>query len=219
MMWGAQAGFISKIYPDSGATLNIGTALYDVTRMKNRNWAAAATANTNSIQTIADASFNTTRVNTLKYDYHMLDLLIRLDNKKIFGAEVPHGLYSDFIYNASAASGNVGYLFGGYIGERNIKEFGQWNMWCEWRYLGRDCVPDILPDSDFFGFTATGSPAGGGTNAKGVNTGVQFGIFKNTFLNLEYYLTEPIKSTNAGQGTSGTNTPYQLLQADVNVKF
>jgi len=219
MMWGAQTGFISQIYPEFGTTLDVGAAIYDVTRMQNRNWATVAAANTNSLQTLADAEFNPTRVNTLKYDYQPLDLIVKLDNKRLFSIEAPNGLYSDFVYNNPAANGNIGYMFGGYVGERNIKEFGQWNAWFEWRYLGRDSVPDIMPDSDFYGFTPTGAPAGGGTNTRGINTGVQFGLFKNTFLSLRYSWSEPIKSSNSGQGTASVSTPYQVIYADINARF
>jgi len=213
MLWAAQAGIISQIYPDWGTSLNIGAAYYDVTREKNRNWTQNS-AGTNSLQTAGDAGDNRAYIGTLRYDYNMLDLLVRLDNKKIFDIALPqHGLYGDLLYNADADSGNTGYLLGIYLGEKKIKEFGQWYTWFEWRYLGRDCAPDIMPDSDFFGFSTAGVPGSGGTNAEGFTTGLQFGLFKDTYLGLKWIWSEPVKSTNS------TNEWYQIFQADVNVKF
>jgi hypothetical protein len=219
MMWGAQAGLISKIYPDWGTALNVGAAYYDITRMKNRNWGTGS-AGTNSLQTAGDAGNNRAYIGTLKYDYDLLDLIVRLDNKKLFGMDLPnHGFYGDFLYNGGASSGNTGYLLGAYLGNSKIEKFGDWYVWFEWRNLERDAAPDILPDSDFTGFSQSGVPAGGGTNGRGFKTGIQFGLLKNTWLNLDYYWTEPITSTNSVAGTSSTSTPYQLLQADINVKF
>ena len=150
----------------------------------------------------------------------MFDLIVRLDNKRLFDMELPkHGLYGDFLYNASASNGNTGYLLGAYMGDKKFEKFGDWYVWFEWRNLERDCAPDILPDSDFFGFSQTGVPAGGGTNGRGINTGIQFGLLKNTWLNLEYYWSEPITSTNSVAGSSSTSTPYQLVQIDINTKF
>jgi len=213
MMWAAQFGFLSKLIPDHGTKFSASAAYYDITREKNRNWTQNS-AGTNSLQTIGDAGNNAAYIGTLKYDYNMLDLIVRLDNKKIFDVELPeHGLYGEFLHNMDPDSGSTGYLLGAYMGEKNIKQFGQWYLWFEWRYLGRDCAPDILPDSDFYGFSPSGVPGGGGTNAKGFNTGIQFGLLKNTYLNLELNWSEPIKSTNS------TNESYQVAQADINVKF
>ena len=214
MMFGGQAGFVSKIVPDWGTKLKAAIAYYDVTNEQDRNWTQNS-AGTNSTQTVGDAGNNKAYRGTLKYDYNMVDVIVKLSNDKLFGIEgLPkNGIYADFLMNTAPKGKNTGYLLGVFLGNKKIKKFGDWYAWGEWRYLGRDCVPDIFPDSDFFGFSPTGAPGGGGTNGQGFNLGLQFGIFKNTYVNLEWNWSKPIDEMN------GTDHWYQLVQADIQVKF
>ncbi len=70
-----------------------------------------------------------------------------------------------------------------------------------YRYLGKDAVLDILPDSDMYS---------GKTNVKGIEAVLSFGLSKNITLDLDYYHTEQI---------TGTKNPESVLQVDFNYKF
>jgi hypothetical protein len=126
---------------------------------------------------------------------------------------------------------NKGYMLGGYIGKKKIKEPGDWKARAEMRYIERDAIPDFMPDSDFYGFGnnytpsrnnanptladnagGNGFPVEGGTNGKGINLAFEYQLFKNTSLNFEYYWMKPIKSTER-------TAPWNELQIDVVTKF
>ncbi|MCX5679315.1 MAG: putative porin [Candidatus Omnitrophica bacterium] len=105
-----------------------------------------------------------------------------------------------------------------------MKEPGDWKARMEYRYIGRDAIPDFMPDSDFYGFGTftsntvalnannNGLPMEGGTNGKGINLAFEYQLLKNTALNIEYYWMKPIKSWDK------TN-PWNELQMDVVTKF
>ena len=57
-----------------------------------------------------------------------------------------------------------------------------------------------------------GLPVEGGTNGKGINLALEYQLFKNTALNLEYYWMEPIESWDK-------TDPWNELQMDVITKF
>ena len=136
---------------------------------------------------------------------------------------MPHGLYADYIHNGAAATKyNSGYLLGGYLGKKKIKNQGDWKARAEARYIERDAIPDFMPDSDFYGFgtyvatnqppNINGIPAGGGTNGKGINLAMEYQLFKNTSLNIEYYWMVPIVSWDKLD-------PWNELQIDIITKF
>jgi len=136
---------------------------------------------------------------------------------------MPHGLYADYIHNGAAATKyNSGYLLGGYLGKKKIKNQGDWKARAEARYIERDAIPDFMPDSDFYGFgtyvatnqppNINGIPAAGGTNGKGINLAMEYQLFKNTSLNIEYYWMVPIVSWDKLD-------PWNELQIDIITKF
>jgi hypothetical protein len=211
LMWVMQGGVKMDVVRDWDAKLNLGLAYYDLCNVKgNQSYGYQFSAGTNTL-------WGGALGNTYRYDYNLLDFLIKYDSKRIGDFEFGHGLYADMIFNTDPPRRRFAWQLGGYIGDKKPKKPGQWKLWGEYRYIGRDAVPDFMPDSDFVGFTPAGVAAGGGTNAHGVNFGVQYAIFKNTVLSGEYYCTYPLNLNEALNNRM--NEPYQLLQLDVKVKF
>ena len=213
MMVAMQAGLKMDIIEDWNSKLNLAIAYYDLANVQNEGRDISDSQSTDGSGT---NTFNT-GTTVWKYDYNLVDFLIKYDSKKMFDFEIGNGIYADLIWNTDPGKNDFAWMLGGYLGNAKVKKPGQWKLWGNWRYIERDAVPDFLPDSDFFGWVKeSGVYAGGGTNAKGWNLGFQYGLLKNTVLGLEYYWMEPIKLNN---GIAGDVEPYQLIQLDVKVKF
>lgn len=224
LLFGYQVGAKTAVFGPFDSVVNVATSFYDFANLQGKT--PTVTANTNSRTWAGDYgySMNPSSLGTYKYEYQIFDLLLTLDNAKVMDIEFPHGLYADFIYNAGCHEDtlNKGALLGGYIGKKKLKEKGDWKARAEWRYIERDAIPDFMPDSDFYGFgtytsalvrpNINGLPSEGGTNGRGINMALEYQLFKNTSLNLEYYWMEPISS-------SDKTNPWNELQFDVVTKF
>jgi hypothetical protein len=224
MLWALQGGVKTEKFGPFASTVDVSTAMYDFTSMVGKTYTGvdyAGNAGTNSRNAQGLWNFN----------YQVLDVLVSIDNDKILDYEFPHGLYGDFIHNAEGSSINNlnnGFLIGGYIGKKNVKEPGDWKVKAEARYIERDALPDFMTDSDFDGFgtwaatafpsTAAnlsnnnGVPLDGGTNGKGYVLGFDYVLFKNTVLNVKWYWMKPIKSDDI-------TAPFAKLMMDVVTKF
>ncbi len=230
ILWAPQVGIKTAAFGPLDSTLNVATAFYDFANLQNKT--PTNSSNTNSRIWRADLGGPTgspagsSLWNTLKYEYMVFDLLIQIDNAKFMDKEFPHGFYADFLNNTCAPEGQA-FEIGAYIGKKKLKEKGDWKVRGEWRYIERDAVPDFMPDSDFYGFgtwSATGPasgvttagnngyPAEGGTNGKGINMALEYMLFKNTTLNIEYYWMKPIASMDR-------TAPWNELQLDIVTKF
>jgi len=232
ILWALQLGVKTDEFGPMATTLNFGTAIYNFANMQDKKYTGGQYANTtttggtNTRWWMGDElSSGDPRLGSWRYGFDVLDLLLTIDNKTIAGFELPNGLYLDFINNFGASNDlNQGYLIGGYIGKKKIKEPGDWKAKAEYRFIGRDAIPDFMPDSDFYGFGTftsnsvalnannNGLPMEGGTNGKGVNMAFEYQLLKNTALNIEYYWMKPIKSWDKTQ-------PWNELQFDVVTKF
>ncbi|MBD3426813.1 MAG: hypothetical protein GF409_06240 [Candidatus Omnitrophica bacterium] len=212
LMWVMQGGVKMDVVRDWGAKLNFGLAYYDLANVKGNQSANLAEHSAGTNTTWGGALGNTYR-----YDFNMLDFLIKYDSKMLGDFELGHGLYTDLIFNTDPPKRRFAWQLGGYIGKKKPKKPGQWKLWGEYRYIERDAVPDFMPDSDFVGFTTAGAAAGGGTNSQGVIFGVQYAIFKNTLLGGKYCCTWPLSLDETLNNRM--DEPYQLLQMDVKVKF
>ncbi len=73
------------------------------------------------------------------------------------------------------------------VGDVEIHKLNDWSTFIAYRYLERDAVLDAYTDSIFHQ---------GGTNAKGWILGANYGIAKNTWLNLRWFSTESIEDLN-----------------------
>lgn len=198
MLWAAQVGFKSLVYNEWDTTLDFSVTNYNFV---NNDYKAITFA-------VGDNQGIATKFNDV-------DLLLQLDSQRFMSLEVPWGAYTDFIDNTNERT-QTAFCLGGYLGKKKPKDKGDWKGWLEYRSLDRNSVPDWMPDSDFFGYTPYGIPTEGGTNTRGINMGVQYAIYKDTVLNLEYYYTTPI---SVNKVTGYQDSPYQLMQADVNIKF
>ena len=210
IMFVFQGGLKAKIIKEWDASIDLGAAYYLTSHVKN---------NANGPNYVGTAGTNTYNDNgAYKTGFDMVDVLLSYDSKRIFDFEIGHGLYSDLIWNTDIETDkNFAWMFGGYVGEKKPENPGQWKAFGEYRYIERDAVPDFLPDSDFYGFVNDGTPAGGGTNGKGLVAGIRYAVLKNTVLSLKYYYCTPI-AVDAGT-TSQYREAYQLLQVDAAVKF
>ncbi|MDD4957437.1 MAG: putative porin [Candidatus Omnitrophica bacterium] len=204
-----QGGTRMDVIEDWDATFGAYAAYYATSHIKNNDsyTSAAVVAGSGTNSYNAD--------NTFKYGYDMVDVILKYDAKAIFDLKVGHGVYADLIWNTDPSKRNFAWMLGAYVGDKKPKDPGQWKAYFEWRHLEQDAVPDFMPDSDFYGYrSATGAPAGGGTNGEGPVCGIDYALFKNTVLSVKYYYTSPI-DLDAG----AYDQPYQLWQTDINVKF
>lgn len=230
LLFGFQVGMKTEAFGPLDSIVNIATALYNFENLKNKtpNTMSAGTntrVSERDIGGLPGTPAGSALLGTYAYEFNVFDLLVNIDNAKIGDMQFPHGFYADFIYNAGCLdpTTNKGALVGAYVGKKKLKEPGDWRVRAEWRFIERDAIPDFMPDSDFYGFgtwqSATaannftnGIPAEGGTNGKGINMALEYQLFRNTSLNLEYYWMKPIKSWDKVQ-------PWNELQVDVITKF
>jgi len=112
-------------------------------------------------------------------------------------------LFGQFV-SSDADSNSKGWLVGFNFG-RQVKEFADWQFKYNYRYLEKDAVLDILPDSDFYG---------GKTNAKGHEVELLFGLAKHVVFSIDYYNARKI---DVDPGKS-ENTE-DVVQVDFNFKF
>lgn len=87
------------------------------------------------------------------------------------------------------------------VGWRNITEFGHWRLWAGYKYLQRDAVLDAYAESNFHG---------SGTDGKGWIMGGQFGLARNTWLELRYFSADQIDLAPLG---------VDIVQLDLNTRF
>ncbi len=223
LLFGWQVGVKTDAFGPMDTVLDISTTLYDFANMQDKTPNGSGTNSRWQAGELKGTSANSTLLGKTRYEYNVFDLLVNIDNSKVGDMEFPHGFYADFIYNAACHEddGNKGALVGGYIGKKKIKNPGDWKARAEWRFIERDAIPDFMPDSDFYGFgtyaagnnqNTNGMPVEGGTNGKGINMALEYQLFKNTALNIEYYWMKPIKSWDKTE-------PWNELQLDVITKF
>ncbi len=87
------------------------------------------------------------------------------------------------------------------IGAMQIQRSGQWSVNFAYRYIQRDAVLDAFTDSIFHL---------GGTNAKGWVLGGQYGVAKNTWLNLNWFSSDAI---------DGPKYAVDTLNLDLNTRY
>ena len=228
LLFGYQAGVKTDSFGDLGTKVGMAVTFYNFANLQNKTPANSAMTNSRvwrgDLGNVAQTGANSSLFGTLKYEYNLLDVLMTVDNERIFDYDFPHGLYGDFVWNASChqTDTNKAVCTGAYIGKSKPKDRGDWKARCEWRYIQRDAIPDFLPDSNFYGFGTytnintppgvNGIPAAGGTNGKGIKAAFDYMLFKNTVLSFTYYWMKPIKSDDK-------RDPWNEFLFDINVKF
>jgi len=147
-----------------------------------------------------------------RYDYFNVNPAVEVGIKEPFkalGVNVPYlALFGEYVNNINSAvkKDNTGYMLGFKFGVEKVEKFGDWQFKYNYALLGRDAVPDILPDSDRYS---------GKTGMKAHEGVLDFGLGKNTWLGLDYYYGEQLKG-NFGQSQS---RPASVVQVDWNMKF
>lgn len=159
------------------------------------------------------AKFATQSTNTLvggstyRFNYNSLNPSMEISMKEPFGGIVPSvSLFGDYVYNYSKGvdTGRDGFDVGIKFGHEKVENKGQWNSKILYAKLGRDAWLDIFPDSDRFS---------GKTHMKSWEATLDYGLGKNTWLGLDFYVSQDLNKQN---------TPSQqtyLVQLDWNLKF
>jgi hypothetical protein len=173
-------------------SLKAATAYYYFNKTKDMNFDNAEW--TNSYYTL-----NSTKYLILGYNNFNLAIEAAL-YKKIF-PYISVCFEMNQNLEAVADTANSGMAFGIAFGSEKISDKGQWQVKYLYRKLEKDAWLDFLPDNDTYG---------SGTDVRGSEIIIQYGLTKNVSLGLDYYLTNNI---------SGTIKSEQLLQTDIQFKF
>jgi hypothetical protein len=146
---------------------------------------------------------NTTVDGKLAFDYNAPVLSGELGFNNPFGLDfVPYfGLFGEYVYNPDPDNNNRGYLAGFRAGHLDMKKFGDWRLEYSYRRLEKDAWPDVFPDSDFYS---------GSTDVKGMEFILNFALWKNIWLALDYYNAKRILAPTQREN---------LFQTDLNLKF
>lgn len=102
---------------------------------------------------------------------------------------------------------DYGYLFKLAVGMPKLEKRHDWQGSFAYRYLGSDATVDAFTDSDF---------GLGGTNLKGYQLGLNYGVDQNAWLSLRWMSAQSIESFSLDPVH---RFGVDLLQADVNVRF
>jgi hypothetical protein len=97
--------------------------------------------------------------------------------------------------------GNMGWLGRVTVGDKEIKQLGDWNVHAGYKYLESDAMIDAFVDSDF---------GLGGTNLKGYFLGGNYGLSENVWATVRW-----MSATNI----AGVPYAVDVLQVDLNAKF
>ncbi|MFA6217818.1 MAG: putative porin [Candidatus Omnitrophota bacterium] len=124
------------------------------------------------------------------------------DPLKSLGIELPMlGVFGEYVNNPQAKDNGNGYMVGCKFGAEKVSKWGDWQFAYNFAQLQQNAVLDILPDSD---------RVGGKTGVRAHEGILQFGLGKNTALNIDYYYGWNMASKHAGA---------HVAQVDWNVKF
>lgn len=102
---------------------------------------------------------------------------------------------------SSPVGGNTGWMARLLVGMPETTRMNDWNVFGAYKYLETNAVLDAYTDSDFHL---------GGTNAKGWIAGGNYGVGKNTWLNLRWFSANEIV---------GPPLAIDVLMLDLNAKF
>jgi hypothetical protein len=142
-----------------------------------------------------------TRRGVLRHDYDAIGATGELGFKTDFDYIPFFALFSEYITNRKANDSDDGYLVGLKFGDKKVKVRNQWQFKAMYRRLERDAWLDCFPNADAYS---------GGTNIKGYNAGIKYGLTKNVIFDLNYFYMKRI---------TGRSMSDEVLQVDLNFKF
>jgi hypothetical protein len=146
------------------------------------------------------AEFKELNINT-KIDYAVDDTY----HVTLIGDYVNNLGYNSSAVNARAGGvikkGTEGFQVGLSVGTPNVRDYLDWRVLLNYKYLEADAVVDGFTESDFHL---------GGTNAKGWITGFDLGMSKNVWLSTRYFTADEI---------SGLPFAIDVFYLNLNAKF
>jgi hypothetical protein len=113
----------------------------------------------------------------------------------------PDGPVNNLGNNGAYQGGDTGYMLKATVGQFEMKQRWDWNVFLSYRYLQSDATLDAIADFEFHQ---------GGTNAQGYILGGNLGIARNTWLNLKWL---------SAQAVSGPHYGTDTLFLDLNTRF
>jgi len=142
-----------------------------------------------------------TRIGTaIAHDFRVLSPTLKLTFTDPFSIGFPVSLIGEYAENTGVSKDDAAWRGGLQFGKK-AKKKGDWRLLGQYSRLEADVFYDAFPDSDF---------NSGGTNAKGWEVILDYALFNNVILSLDYYNTQTI---------TGAKSDEQVLQADVLFKF
>ena len=138
----------------------------------------------------------------LKHDFRVVSPYAKLTFNDPVGMGIPVSLIGEYALNTAAEGSNENdaWRAGVELGKK-VKERNDWRILGQYSYIQADAFYDGFGDGDF---------NSGGTNAQGFEILLDYALWKNVILSLDYYNTESI---------SGAQTDDQVIQSDVLFKF
>jgi hypothetical protein len=235
---GAQVGAKWQLVPNT--RLNFGVALYDYDNLEGRPETLANYTLYNSIlgsatygqyeygsglrqkgNTLFNTAYqtDTNRIWGLASKFRPVNLTASLDLAHFDPVHVV--LTADYVKNTAFDRAEIqrrtgvnltdgkdyGYLYKIAVGMPKLEKRHDWQASFAYRYLGSDATVDAFTDSDF---------GLGGTNLKGYQLGLNYGVDQNAWLSLRWMSAESIESFSLNPDH---RFGVDLLQADVNVRF
>lgn len=131
-------------------------------------------------------------------DFAPVHLLLTLDYSKNFGfnqAQIKRDFGDTITPKTNAYQVRLD------VGNTDMRHFNDWSVYFSYRYVERDAVLDAFSDPVFHG---------SGTDGKGWMVGAQYGLLRNTWLNLRWFSTDSI---------DGPPLSVDTLTADLNTRF
>ncbi len=135
-----------------------------------------------------------------------------------FDTDLPFGFFADYIQNLDAKpvpSGpsqgkklDTAYALGVYLGKSG--GFNDWVVKLSYQDKDADAVLGLLTDSDF---------GGGGTDSKGWVGAVQYGLAKQSYIQLTYFDTERKDSNGVESGNPDTSNPFDVNTLQLDIQF
>jgi len=150
------------------------------------------------------------------YNYSIINPALELTIKQPFAAI---GLnveslkfFGEYVNNFAVSEKNAGYSLGFQFGNEKIEKWGDWQIKYIYAMLGKDSVPDILPDSDRYG---------GQTGIRSHEGIISYGLGKNVSIGFDIYRSWAINGKHLSSSASGVTgaKPETLMQFDLNMKF
>jgi hypothetical protein len=139
----------------------------------------------------------------LKYGFNIMEIAGEYSpmDLSILGNSMPLTIMGDYAQNLAQNSptNKTAWLAGLKLGK--AKDKGTWEAYWNYRQIGQNAVLATINDSDFHL---------GGTGAKGHKFGLVYAVMPNSTLGLNYFITDPYRTTPELTGTSKNIDVYQI---------